>query len=149
MPSFREPNTLDRVINRIFGLLVSGGLGLSHNYLLMVRGRRSGRLYRTPVNLLITDGRMFLVAPRGETQWVRNARSSGELWLKKGKREKHFQIRELADADKPEILKLYLDRFRTTVQRYFSVQAGTEVQSFVEVASEYPVFELESAGNKN
>jgi len=48
---------MDRMVNRAFGLLVKLGLGLPHNYLLEVRGRKSGRVYSTPVNLLELDGK--------------------------------------------------------------------------------------------
>ena len=70
---FNQPTTLDRAINKLFGILVGLGLGLPHNYLLQVRGRRSGRVYSTPVDVLSRDGKQYLVAPRGYTQWVRNA----------------------------------------------------------------------------
>jgi len=144
MPSFQRPSTLERAFNRLFGLLVGLGIGLSHNYLLKVRGRKSGRIYSTPVNLLLVDGRKYLIAPRGNTQWVRNARSSGEVWLKRGRRQKHFRVKEVQDEEKPQILKLYLDQFHTTVQRYFSIPAGSSLESFVGIATQYPTFELES-----
>ncbi len=144
MPSFPRPSTLERAFNRLFGLLVGLGIGLSHNYLLKVRGRKSGRIYSTPVNLLLVDGRKYLIAPRGNTQWVRNARSSGEVWLKRGRRQKHFRVKEVQDEEKPQILKLYLDQFHTTVQRYFSIPAGSSLESFVGIATQYPTFELES-----
>jgi len=144
MPSFQRPSTLERAFNRLFGLLVGLGIGLSHNYLLKVRGRKSGRIYSTPVNLLLVDGRKYLIAPRGNTQWVRNARSSGEVWLKRGRRQKHFRVKEVQDEEKPQLLKLYLDQFHTTVQRYFSIPAGSRLESFVSIASQYPTFELES-----
>ncbi len=144
MPSFQRPSTLERAFNRLFGLLVGLGIGLSHNYLLKVRGRKSGRIYSTPVNLLLVDGRKYLIAPRGNTQWVRNARSSGEVWLKRGRRQKHFRVKEVQGEEKPQVLKLYLDRFHTTVQRYFSIPAGSSLELFVGIASQYPTFELES-----
>ena len=81
---FRTPTALERAFNRFFGFLVGLGLGLKHNYLLQVRGRKSGKLYSTPIDLLEMDGRRFLVAPRGRTQWVRNAEAAGEITLKKG-----------------------------------------------------------------
>ncbi len=37
--SFLRVNLVDRVINRTFGLVVRLGFGLSHNFLLEVRGR--------------------------------------------------------------------------------------------------------------
>jgi deazaflavin-dependent oxidoreductase (nitroreductase family) len=139
---FEAPTAVERVFNRVFGMLVGLGLGLRHNYLLQVTGRRSGRVYSTPVDVLAHGGRRFLVAGRGEAQWVRNARASGRVTLVKGRRREELAIRPVADRDKPELLKAYLDRFKTTVQRYFPVPAGSPVEQFVPVAAQYPVFEL-------
>ena len=71
--------------------------------LLQVRGRKSGRLYSTPVNLLDLNGRRYLVAPRGDTQWARNAVASGEVTLVRGFRRETVRLKPLADADKPPI----------------------------------------------
>ena len=139
---FREPTAVEKIFNRVFGFLVGIGVPFPHKYLLLVRGRKSGKLYATPVNLLEWKGKRFLVAPRGRTQWVRNAEAAGEVTLKKGSVRLKFLLRPVADAEKLEILKLYLDNFRSEVQRYFPVAAGSPAESFVEVAGSYPVFEL-------
>jgi hypothetical protein len=47
------------------------------------------------------------------------------------------------DEEKPAILQEYLDRFRTTVQRYFAVSAGSPPAAFAPHAAHYPVFELQ------
>ena len=141
-PAFHQPNPVERLFNRLFGVLVGWGFGLPHNYLLQVRGRKSGRLYSTPVDLLEYQGRKYLVAPRGRTQWVRNAEAAGEVALKKGAQRQTYKLRPIPDAEKPELLKTYLDRFRTTVQRYFPLPAGSLVQDFARIAADYPVFEL-------
>jgi F420H(2)-dependent quinone reductase len=140
---FKQPSGIERAFSTLFGMIVGLGLGLSHNYLLQVKGRKSGRIYSTPVNLVIVNGRRYLVAPRGDTQWVRNARSTGEIWLKKGRRRDHFRLREIPDEAKLQLLKSYLDQFRTTVQRYFPVPAGSAPEAFSAIASQYPAFELE------
>src|ERR1700751_205899 len=124
VPSFRAPSAVERVFNRVFGFVVGLGGGVSYNYLLQVRGRKSGKLYSTPIDLLERDGKRFLVAPRGRTQWVRNAEAAGEITLKKGKLQQRFRLRGLSDEEKPEILKAYLDQFKREVQRYFPVAAG-------------------------
>jgi len=141
-PVFRKPEILERIFNKAFGVLVALGLGLRHNYLLQVRGRKTGRLYSTPIDLLEFKERRFLVAPRGRTEWVRNAEAAGEVTLKKGTKRQKFRIRVVPNEEKPEILKAYLDRFKLTVQRYFPVRAGSEPWDFVEVTERYPVFEL-------
>jgi deazaflavin-dependent oxidoreductase (nitroreductase family) len=142
LPSFRAPSAGERLFNRIFGWLVGLGLGFSYNYLLQVRGRKSGRIYSTPIDLLEIAGKRFLVAPRGRTQWVRNAESAGEVTLKRGSSRQQFHLRPIPDQEKPEILKAYLDRFHREVQRYFPVAAGSPSEAFREVVASYPAFEL-------
>jgi deazaflavin-dependent oxidoreductase (nitroreductase family) len=141
-PVFQQPTAMEQAFTRLFGFLVGLGFGLKHNYLLQVRGRKSGRLYSTPVDLLETAGKRFLVAPRGRTQWVRNAEAAGEVTLKKGRSRQTYDLRPVADAAKPELLKAYLDSFKTTVQRYFPVPAGSAAQAFASIAANYPIFEL-------
>jgi len=141
-PVFQKPETLERIFNKAFGVLVALGLGLRHNYLVQVPGRRTGRLYSTPIDLLEFKGRRFLIAGRGRTQWVRNVEAAGEIVLKKGTKRWKFRIRVVPDEEKPEILKAYLGRFKLTVQRYFPVRAGSAPRDFVELAERYPVFEL-------
>jgi deazaflavin-dependent oxidoreductase (nitroreductase family) len=140
LPTFREPSAAERLFNRIFGFLVGLGLGFSYNYLLEVRGSKSGKLYSTPINLLELKGRRFLVAPRGRTQWVRNAETSGEVTLKKGSTRQKFRLRPIPEAEKPEILKAYLDTCE--VQQYFPVPVGSPSAAFAELTSSYPAFEL-------
>ena len=142
MPSFRKPSAGEAIFNRLFGFLVGMGLGFSYNYLLQVRGRKSGRLYSTPIDLLDVDGKKYLVAPRGRTQWVRNAEAAGEVVLKRGRYRQTFALRAIADEQKPRFLKAYLDRFRREVQRYFPVRAGSDERAFATVVRDYPVFEL-------
>jgi deazaflavin-dependent oxidoreductase (nitroreductase family) len=141
-PVFREPTPVEKIFNRVFGFLVGIGFPFPHKYLLQVRGRKSGKLYSTPINLLDWKGKRFLVAPRGRTQWVRNAEAAGGVALKKGSARLKFRLLPVAEAEKPEILKFYLDSFKTEVQQYFPVAAGSPAESFVEVAGSYPVFEL-------
>jgi deazaflavin-dependent oxidoreductase (nitroreductase family) len=142
LPSFRAPSAVERVFNRMFGLVVGLGWGFSYNYLLQVRGRKSGKLYSTPIDLLEKNEKRYLVAPRGRTQWVRNAEAAEEIVLKKGKLQQRFKLRALSDEEKPEILKAYVDQFKKEVQRYFPVPAGSPVEAFRELVQSYPAFEL-------
>lgn len=142
---FERPGRVERLFNACMGVLVRRGLGPSHIWELEVRGRKSGKLRRLPVDILESEGALFLVAPRGRTQWVRNAEVQGEVALRRGRREVSYRLRVLADAEKPQILKLYLDRFQREVQRFFPVPAGSPVERFAALAERYPVFELRRA----
>jgi deazaflavin-dependent oxidoreductase (nitroreductase family) len=146
-PIFLEPKPIEKIFNRAFGYLVGLGIGPGYMYVLQVRGRKSGRLYETPVNMLDVEGKRYLVAPRGRTQWVRNAEATGEITLKKGRSRQRYRLRPIPDEEKPPLLKLYLESFVTAVQRYFSVKAGSAPEAFREVAPNYPVFELLPVNN--
>ena len=139
---FRAPSGLERVFNRTYGSLVGLGLGFSYNYLLEVRGRKSGRTYSTPIDLLELNGKRYLVAPRGRTQWVRNAEAAGEVTLRKGRTRQRFRLRAVAESEKLEVLKAYLDTFKREVQQYFPVKARAPAEAFRAVAEQYPAFEL-------
>ena len=141
-PEFRAPSAVERLFNKIYGTLVGLGVGFSYNYLLQVRGRKSGRIYSTPIDLLQLGGKSYLVAPRGRTQWVRNVEAAGEVMLKKGSRSNRYNVRVIAEAQRPELLKAYLEAFKAQVQRYFPVPAGSPVEAFAPIAGNYPAFEL-------
>jgi deazaflavin-dependent oxidoreductase (nitroreductase family) len=142
MKEFRAPSAMEKAFNRTFGFLVGLGVGRSYHYLLEVRGRKSGKIYSTPVDLLEMDGKKFLVAPRGRTQWVRNAEVAGEVTLKRGSSRQKYRLRRLGVEEKLPVLKGYLDAFKSEVQRYFPVRAGSNLEAFREIEGNYPGFEL-------
>ena len=139
---FLAPSPTERLFNRAFGMLVALGLGMRHSRLLEVRGRTTGRVYTTPVNVLELNGRRYLVAGRGRTQWVRNAEVASEIVLRKGRRRERCRLRAVAGDEKAEVLSAYVRKFKLTVQRYFPVPAGSPPSAFTPVLDRYPVFEL-------
>ena len=143
---FVKPSVTERNFNRLFAIAIGFGVGLGHNYVVEVRGRKSGRIFSTPIDLLEAGGRRYLVAPRGDTNWVRNARAPGRVTLRKGHQSDDFAVREVGLAERPELLKAYLDRFALTVQRYFPIPRGSPASEFAPIAERYPVFELTPAG---
>jgi len=142
-PYFVKESRLDRAFNRFFGFLVALGVGAKYNYLLETKGRKTGKAYTTPVNLTEIDGRRYLVAVRGETGWVRNARASGSILLRKGSTRLTFRVREVAINARPPILKEFLERYASQVQRFYPVPKGSPVEAFREMAPRTPVFELQ------
>jgi len=124
------------------GFLAGLGIGPEFIYLLQVRGRKTGKIFSTPVNLMEVGGRQILVAPRGRTQWVRNAEAAGEITLKRGSKRQRFGLRPIADEQKPELLKEYLDRYQSAVKKFFPVAPGSQAEKFREIAGNYAVFEL-------
>lgn len=139
---YTAPSRLERQLNRLIGVLVRLGLAPAHMRLLQVRGRRTGRTHALPVDVLEHGGRLYLVAPRGLTHWVRNADAAGTVTLRRGGSAVTYRVRVLGERERPAILSAYLDRFRREVQRYFPVPAGSPASAFAGLAARYPVFEL-------
>jgi deazaflavin-dependent oxidoreductase (nitroreductase family) len=143
MSEFQTPSAVEAFFNRAMGLLAALGMGPGFIYLLQVRGRKSGKIFSTPVNLMEFAGQQILVAPRGRTQWVRNAEAAGEITLKRGSRRLRYGLREIGDEGKPEILREYLRRYVRAVGKFFPVRADAPLETFRGIAGNYPVFELE------
>jgi deazaflavin-dependent oxidoreductase (nitroreductase family) len=86
---------------------------------LAVRGRTSGEWRTVPVNVVEFKGQHYLVAPRGDTQWVRNLRATGQGELRRRGRVEPFRATEIPEGDKPRIIEAYLARWGYQVRRYF------------------------------
>jgi hypothetical protein len=142
-PGYLQPGALDRIFGRALVFLVRIGLVRGHFYVLEVRGRTSGRTISLPVDPLDLDGQRYLVCARGNSNWVRNARTAGEITLVRAMRRQRYAARELQPDMRPPILKAYLDRFASEVQRFFPVPKGSPVEAFNDLATRYPVFALQ------
>ena len=132
------------VFNRAVALATSAGVSVWGSRVLQVRGRTTGEIRETPVNLLTYDGNRYLVAPRGVTQWVRNIRVSGEGSLRLGRRVERFRAVEIADDAKDDILRAYLRRWKAEVGVFFGgVGAESSDEELRRIAANHPVFRIE------
>jgi deazaflavin-dependent oxidoreductase (nitroreductase family) len=143
---YLRPDAFTRkVFNPIVARLTSWGLSVKGSRILEVRGRTSGATRTTVVNLLTVDGVRYLVAPRGETQWVRNLRADdGHGVLRLGRRRDAFTTTELDDAAKLPILRAYLRAWAWEVGRFFEGLTATSPDADVAaVAGGFPVFRID------
>ena len=141
--SFLRPGAAERILGRVLTSLVWIGLIRGHFYVLEVRGRKSGKTISLPVDPVDLDGKRYLVCARGESNWVRNVRSAREVVLARAMRRHRYAARELPASMRTPVLKAYLDRFASEVQRFFPVPKGSAVEAFNDLAVRYPVFELQ------
>jgi deazaflavin-dependent oxidoreductase (nitroreductase family) len=145
---YKEPGWFTRnIFNRLVRGFTRAGLSVWGSRVLEVTGRRSGLPRRTPVNLLHFSGADYLVAPRGETEWVRNVRAdSGRLTLILGRRRTAYSAVELPDDAKPELLRAYLARWKSEVGVFFEgVGPDSTEAEIAAIAPRHPVFLLEPA----
>ncbi|HVA03963.1 MAG TPA: nitroreductase/quinone reductase family protein [Acidimicrobiales bacterium] len=143
MPHYEKPTSIDRAFNSTVAALTRLGVSVWGSRLLRVRGRKSGQWRSNPVNVLSLDDRRYLVAPRGETEWVRNFRVAGEGELVVGRRVEKFSADELGDDDKVPVLRAYLRRWKFEVGRFFDgVSADSSDDDLRRIAPEHPVFRI-------
>ena len=145
MPYYRRPGWFaNHVFNPTVRALTRMGVSVWGSRILRVRGRSSGEWRSQPVNLLTFEGKRYLVAPRGLTQWVRNIRVSGEGELLLGSKVERFRAVEIPDAEKLPILRAYLKIWKAEVGVFFQgVDANSSEENLRRIAPDHPVFRVE------
>jgi deazaflavin-dependent oxidoreductase (nitroreductase family) len=134
----------DVVFMKAVRWLTEHGLSLMGSRVLTVRGRKTGTPQSVPVNLLALGDERFLVAPRGNTHWVRNVRAAGEAKLRVGRRVETVRLVEVPVDHRVPILRVYLKRWGWEVGRF--VEGLTTHSTDTELAATapgMPVFRLE------
>ena len=144
MPHYQKPGWFTRnVFNRAVALATRLGLSVWGSRILRVKGRKTGEWRSTPVNLLTIDHTRYLVSPRGETQWVKNMRAAGGGELVLGRRAEPFTAEEVPDAEKVDILRAYLRRWKAEVGVFFGgVGPDSPDEDLQRIAPEHPVFRI-------
>jgi deazaflavin-dependent oxidoreductase (nitroreductase family) len=142
---YRRPGWFTRnVFNKSVAGLTRLGISVLGSRVLEVKGRKSGQPRHNPVNLLTLDGRDYLVAPRGEAEWVRNVRAAdGHLTLLLGRRRDERVGSEVTGAEKVPILRAYLRRWKAEVGVFFEgVGPDSTDEELAAIAPRHPVFTL-------
>ena len=140
---FIKPTRADRIFNGAVHWLARRGISLFGTREIRVVGRSSGEVRSAVINVLDVGGDHYLVAPRGQAQWVRNIRVAGGGELRIGRKVEPFRAEELADADKPPVIHAYLDRFGWEVGRFFDgLGKSSSEEEIAAVAPGFPVFRL-------
>ena len=141
---YQEPGWFARnIANRGVRRLARWGVSIRGSRELRVRGRRTGEVRSIPVNLLTLGDQDYLVAPRGQTQWVRNLRAAGEGELRIGRHLRTFHPTEIPDDDKVDLLREYLRRWKAEVGVFFGgVGPDSTDDEILAIAPRHPVFAI-------
>src|SRR6202521_1419617 len=150
-PHYQRPDWFTKnVFNRVVALFTRLGISVWGSRILRVRGRKSGEWRSSPVNLLTYQGKQYLVAPRGHTQWVRNVRLAGGGELLLGGKATPFKAVEISDGEKVPILREYLRRWKFEVGVFFGgVSAESSDEELRRIAPDHPVFLVEAVGQSS
>jgi len=138
-----RPTAPDRAFNGLIQLITRLGISVYGSRVLAVRGRKTGEWRTVPVNLLTHEGERYLVAPRGETEWVRNMRAAGGGELRLGRTREPIRTVELPDTEKPSVLRAYLQKWWWEVGRFFEgIERDASPDDLRRIAPGFPVFRL-------
>jgi deazaflavin-dependent oxidoreductase (nitroreductase family) len=138
--TFRQ-TPLRRIGNMLVAPAARLGLAGKRTHVLTVVGRKTGRKYSTPVQLVFLDGQRWLVSPYGERAWVRNARAAGEVELTRALRTRRVRIEEVDAATAAPVLREYLGKTPVT-KAYFDASKDSPLEDFTAEAPHHPVFRL-------
>lgn len=142
----RPDRFTEKVMNPLVRWLARHGISLLGSRELRIVGRNSGQVRSNVVNVLELDGRRYLVAPRGTTEWVRNLRAAGAGELHIGRRVETFGATELTDTDKLPVLREYLRRWAWEVGKFFEgIDKDSTDAELTAAAPGFPVFALAAA----
>jgi len=140
---YDEPHRAARATNAVFRWLAEAGVSVAGTRALRVRGRTTGKLRTVVVNLMTVDGRDFVVSPRGNTQWARNARAAGEVEMGPRWHRRTVRVTEIDDDAKPVLLRRYLDRWFWEVKGHVGgLTPDSSDEQIRAVAPSIPIFEL-------
>jgi deazaflavin-dependent oxidoreductase (nitroreductase family) len=138
LPEFRH-TPLRRLGDALIAPLARLGLAGKRTHVLTTVGRRTGRRYSTPVQLLFEDGERWLVSPYGEREWVKNARAAGEVELTRALRTERVRVEEVDPVTAAPVLREYLRKTPVT-KPYFDATPESSLEAFAAEASRHPVF---------
>jgi deazaflavin-dependent oxidoreductase (nitroreductase family) len=130
-----------RLINSVFRLMTRLGLGASYSYILTVPGRKTGRLYSTPVDVLEVSGDRWLVAGYGPASWVRNARAAGKVTLSRGGRSETLRVAAAPPETAIPVLRAYIAEIRVT-RPYFDANPESPDEAIAAELKGHTVFRL-------
>ncbi|MDT0393281.1 MULTISPECIES: nitroreductase family deazaflavin-dependent oxidoreductase [Streptomyces] len=142
-PYYRKGSPLTVRLNSVIGWLARHGLSFAGTAEMSVRGRKSGRMQRIPVNPHTHDGGQYIVSARGHSQWVRNMRAAEGGELRVGRKVRAFTAVEIPDEEKLPILRTYLEKWGWEVNQYFQgVTARSSDEEIAAAAHDHPVFRI-------
>jgi hypothetical protein len=128
-PYVRPSAWLRRVMNPIV-------VALGGRTVLLVRGRKSGRLLKVPMDPPFEwRGSRYLVSPRGETHWARNLRAAGEADVRMRRRREHIHVTELTGQDRDAVVRSYAATITCNCRRSMEMLPDP---------ADHPVFRIKS-----
>ena len=130
--------------NKILMVFLRLGVPIGTQRILTIPGRKTGKLYSTPVALLTVAGTRY-ICTLGESNWVKNARASNVGTITRGRTEERIGLVELPVEERAPILREFPRQVRGGVQ-FFESMLGipNDPEAIAAAAPQCPVFRITS-----
>lgn len=137
-----RPNRVARLLDRGGAAVYALGVGPDYLVTLEVRGRRSGRVVRLPLVMVIVAGERFFVSMLGEgVNWVRNVEAANGIVTLRHGRSERVRLQKVAPEERAPVLKAYLER-APGARAHVPVDKEAPLEEFERVSSSFPVFRV-------
>ncbi|BBG04162.1 MULTISPECIES: hypothetical protein [Pseudonocardia] len=146
--NYRAPGIVHRrLLNPLLGTLAGRGVLPGGTAVLVVPGRISGRIRRIPLTPFTSDGRRYLISPRGETDWVRNLRAAGGHGALRAGATERIRATELAPGAAVPVLQAYLRELGRAARMFFDdLTPDSSAAEVAAAAHRHPIFEFTGDG---
>lgn len=135
-----------KIVNRIFSAMTRFGLGEGFRHILAVRGRKSGELRLTPVDVMRVNGAEWLVAGYGPVNWVHNVRAADDLTLSRGGSTRRYTATEATPEEALPVLRAYIEQVPVT-RAYFDATPSSPDDAVLAELPRHAVFRLEQTSS--
>ncbi|MGA7608254.1 MAG: nitroreductase/quinone reductase family protein, partial [Anaerolineales bacterium] len=121
-------------------------LGILPDYsvTLEVVGRQSGKKISFPLVMVAMNGERYLVSMLGvNVNWIRNVKAAGGVATLRHGVNEQVLLKDVDVSQRAPILKAYL-QIAPGARPHIPIDKDAPVSEFEKIASEYPVFKLET-----
>ena len=136
-----------KYVNKVMVTMQRWGVSFGEDgpAVLTIPGRKSGKLYDTPVTPMTVDGNRYIVAGLPGADWAANARAADEVTLRKGRRIERVRPVEVPVDQARPLLREFPIKVPTGVgfMKNAGLVSGPNPDEFEALAGRCPVFRLD------
>jgi deazaflavin-dependent oxidoreductase (nitroreductase family) len=113
--------------------------------ILVVPGRKTGKLRSTPVTPMTVDGKRYVLGGLPGSDWAANLRAAGQAELRHGRNTEHISVVELPPEEAKPLLRLFPVEVPTGVGflKNAGLVTGPNPDEYEALAGRCPVFRFD------
>ncbi|WP_099039842.1 nitroreductase/quinone reductase family protein [Mycobacterium neglectum] len=137
-----------KYVNKIMIGIQKLGIPMGENgpVILVVPGRKSGKLRSTPITPMVVEGKRYVLGGLPGSDWAANLRAAGAAELKQGKSTERVRVVELPPDEARPLLRLFPVGVPTGVSflKNAGLVTGPNPDEYEALAGRCPVFRFDA-----